>query len=352
MAAKPLKRDDLIAAVAGVERHGTVAGAALAMGLAVGTLAHRYRQALAQGIKAEEQEAAFQVEELPDELPTAEELLARRRQQFARKKDATEARKLVRVDVRHEGPIGLAFVGDPHVDDNGTDIATLEAHVALFNKHAALLPLAIGDYSNNWVGRLARLYGEQSVSAAEAWVLVEWLVKAVPWLAMVGGNHDAWSGAGDPIKWMAKSARVNYEANGVRLGLHLPNKRVVRVNARHDFRGKSAWNNTHGISKAAQMGWRDHILTAGHTHVSGWQYQRDPMTGLISHCLRIGSYKRLDRYADERGLPDQTVSVCPVVVVRPEFDDDDPRLLTPFLEPSTAAEFLTWLRKRKSERAA
>jgi hypothetical protein len=44
--------------------------------------------------------------------------------------------------------------------------------------------------------------------------------------------------------------------------------------------------------------------------------------------------------------------VAPVTVIRPQFADDDNRLITVFLEPETAAEFLTWLRKRKSERAA
>jgi hypothetical protein len=289
---------------------------------------------------------------LPDELPSAKELLARRSKEFGRKKDAKDARHLVPVRVKLDGPIGLAFVGDPHLDDPGTDIDLLQSHLALFNKHEALLPLGIGDYSNNWVGRLARLHAQQSTSAAEAWVLVEWLVQEVPWVALVAGNHDLWSGDGDPIKWMAKAARVNYEANGVRLGLTLPKGRVIRVNARHDFRGSSIWNTAHGIGRAAQQGWRDHVLTAGHTHVSGIQVVRDPMSGLITHCLRIGSYKTYDRFADERGLPNQTFTQCPVVVVRPQFADDDNRLLTTFFEPETAAEFLAFLRKRKSERAA
>jgi hypothetical protein len=297
-------------------------------------------------------EKEFEVDPIPDELPSAEELLERRSKQFAKKRDSAEARHLIGVNVKIDGPIGLAFVGDPHVDDNGTDIELLKSHLDLFNKHEALLPLGIGDYSNNWVGRLARLYGQQSLSAAEAWVLVEWLVNSVHWLALVSGNHDAWSGDSDPIKWMAKAARTTYESSGTRLGLKLPGGRVIRVNARHDFRGKSQWSTTHGIGKAVQLGWRDHILTAGHIHVSGWQYVRDPMSGLISHCLRIGSYKRYDRYADELGLPNQTVTVCPVVIVRPQFADDDPRLLTPMLDPESAADFLSFLRKRKSERAA
>ncbi len=341
---------DLLTAQAAFAAHGNKQAAADAIGISVNTLKHRLKMLELRSDLTNPQ--TFDVGELPDELPTAEELIARRKKQFSRKKDAADARHLIPVRVRLDGPIGIAFVGDPHVDDNGTDIELLEEHFALFRKHEALLPLGIGDYSNNWVGRLARLHAQQSVSAAEAWVLVEWLVKAVNWLVLVSGNHDAWSGEGDPIKWMAKAARVNYESNGARLGLQLPNGRVIRVNARHDFRGRSQWNTAFGVGKAAQMGWRDHILTAGHTHVSGWQYVRDPMSGLISHCLRIGSYKRLDRFADERGLPDQTASVCPVVVVRPQFTDDDNRLLTPFLEPETAAEFLAFLRKKKSERAA
>jgi len=291
----------------------------------------------------------FETDPIPDELPSAEDLLNRRSKQFHKKKEAKVARHLIRVKVTMRGPIGLAFVGDPHVDDDGTDIDMLREHVRIINRTDALLPLGIGDYSNNWVGRLARLYGQQSLGAAEAWVLVEWLVKAVDWLVLISGNHDAWSGDGDPIKWMAKAARVSYESNGARLGLTLPCGRMIRVNARHDFSGRSQWNTAHGVAKAAQLGWRDHILTAGHTHVSGIQVVRDPMSGLISHALRIGSYKVLDRYADEKGLPNQTFTICPVVVVRPQFADDDNRLLTTFFEPETAALFLTWLRKRKSE---
>jgi hypothetical protein len=295
---------------------------------------------------------AFDLAELPSELPTAEELLSRRSKQFARKKDAKEARTLVAVRVNLDGPVGIAIPGDPHLDDDGTDIDLVREHVALFNKTEALLALAIGDYSNNWVGRLARLYGQQSLSAAEAWVLVEWYVKSVPWLAMVGGNHDAWSGEGDPIKWMAGSARVAYEANGVRLGLTFPSGRVIRVNARHDFSGKSQYDTAFGVAKAARFGWRDHILVAGHTHVSGYHPLRDPSNGLLSHALRVGSYKTYDRFAEERGLPNQTFSVCPVCVIRPQFADDDARLIQVFFEPETAADFLKFLRKRKSERAA
>ena len=318
---------------------GTQAAAADALGLSASHVCNVLRQATPK---------PFEADSLPDELPTADELIARRLKQFSRKKDAIDARSLIPIRVTCDGPIGIAHMGDPHVDDDGTDIALLRRHIDIINKTDGLFGGNVGDYSNNWVGRLARLYSQQSLSAAEAWVLVEWLVRSVQWLYLVGGNHDLWSGAGDPIQWMARQARVQYEAHGMRLGLTFPSGRVIRVNARHDFSGRSQWNTAHGPAKAAQMGWRDHILTCGHTHVSGYNVVRDPSSGLISHALRVGSYKTYDRYAEEKGLPNQTFMQCPVTVIQPQYADDDNRLVTVFFDPETAADFLKWLRKRKA----
>jgi hypothetical protein len=349
MAYPGLSPDLVQQTIALVTEHGSVLAAAKASGISRNTLQHRYVRCK-QLLDLPDQPPTFEVPELPTELPTAEELIARRSKQFSRKRDAKDARHLIPVQVKIDGPFGVAIPGDPHLDDDGTDIDLVREHVELFRKHDAILPIGIGDNHNNWIGRLARLYGQQSLSAAEGWVLVEWYIRAVRWLALVAGNHDLWSGAGDPTIWMSRAQRVTYESNGVRLGLTTPGNRVIRINARHDFSGHSQWNTVHGPSKAAQMGWRDHILVAGHKHTSGLNILRDPSSGLISYAIRTGSYKTYDRYAEEKGLPNQTFSVCPVMVIRPAFADDDNRLLQYFPEPGTAAEFLKWVRGRKSER--
>jgi hypothetical protein len=337
-----------------MQHGGSVTAAALAEGVPYGTLAHRWRLAKAQHAldAATGVEKDFEIAPLPDERPTAADLLTRRAQQFARKHAAVEARRLIPVTVRVDGPIGIAHVGDPHVDDDGTDIAKLQAHVALCNRTEALFAACVGDYQNNWVGRLARLYSEQSTSAREAWVLVEWLIGATDWLYLVGGNHDAWSGAGDPLEWIAKQRGQTYERNGARLGLQLPTGRTIRVNARHEFPGTSQWNTAHGPAKAVQMGARDHIVTCGHQHTSGYQVLKDPATGLISHALRVASYKTHDRYADERGLRDQAIFVCPVTIIDPAYGDDDPRCITTVFDPAEGADYLTWKRKRWARKQA
>ena len=109
-----------------------------------------------------------------------------------------------------------------------------------------------------------------------------------------------------------------------------------------------SWNTAHGPAKAARIGWRDHILSCGHTHVSGYQVLKDPSSGLISHALRVASYKLHDRYAVESGLPDQNIFMCPVTIIDPSRDDDDPRLITTIFDPETGADFLKFLRKRKA----
>jgi hypothetical protein len=327
---------------AAVAALGSQTAAAAQLGIDGSTISEMLKAA--EAVPADE---PFEIADIPDEDIPTPDLLKLRSKQFLKRAEAKEAKRLIPVKVKVDGPIGIAHFGDPHVDDDGTNIVALQRHVEVCKATEGLFAGNVGDYTNNWIGRLARLYGEQGTTAKQAWQLAEWLVTSLRWLYLVGGNHDAWSGAGDPLKWMARQANSLYQMNGVRLALQFPNGRVIRINARHDFKGHSQWNTAHGPSKAAQMGWRDHILTCGHTHVSGYQVVRDPSSRLISHAIRVGSYKTYDRYAEDMGLPDQNIFVCPVTVIRPEFPDDDPRQVQVLFDPESGADYLKWLRKRR-----
>jgi hypothetical protein len=289
----------------------------------------------------------FTFEDVPTGNEPIGDLIENRIKKYALKRDARNAENLINVKINVNGPVGIAHFGDPHIDDDGTNIAELLMHADLIQKTEGMFGGNIGDNQNNWIGRLARLYGEQSTSAKESWRLTEHFISKVDWLYLVGGNHDAWSGPGDPLEWMCSQSNGVFSNNGVRMNLIFPNKKKVRINARHNFTGHSMWNTAHGLIKAIQMGWRDHILTAGHTHVSGYQVLKDPSSGLISHALRIASYKEMDKYADDKGLPDQNIFKCPVTIIDPQYADNDPRLITTIFEPNEGAEYLTWKRNRK-----
>lgn len=297
------------------------------------------------GAEPPEERPAFEIPHLPSDQIPVEDLIRLRCEHFDRKSAAEEARRLIPVNIKIRGPIGLCHVGDPHVDDDGCDFPRLLADIETIRDTEGMFGGNIGDLQNNWVGRLARLYGEQSTSAKQAWQLTEWLIKAVPWLYLVKGNHDLWSGAGDPIDWMRRGAPGVTEPWQVRFALRFPNGREVRVNARHDFAGHSMWNPVHGLGRAAQMGFRDHILVAGHRHTSGYMILKDPATGLLSHGIRVGGYKVYDHFAKTKGFPDANFAPSAVNIIDPDAADET-QLVTTFFNVQEAAEYLKYKRRK------
>lgn len=282
-----------------------------------------------------------------------EELVEDRKRRFERKRQHEDARRLIPVTLKSADPIGILHFGDPHVDDDGTDVALLERHAKLVRNTPGLYGANVGDTTNNWIGRLAKLYAEQGTSATEAWMLAEWFLREVrDWIYMVGGNHDLWSGGGDPLKWIAAQLGAFYQGSEVRIALRFPGRREVRVNCRHDFAGRSQYNPAHGPMKALFFGVRDHVAIAGHQHESAYGVLKDPDSGITMHAIRVASYKVYDRYAREHGFRDQTLSPCAVTVIDPRLPPTHPGLVKVFWDAEEGADYLTWSRGRREARAA
>ena len=309
-----------------------------------------------EGISADDVKRANAIASVPrlevERPPTADlpidELLDARARRADLRRKAEEGGKLIRIKIPERGPFGLLAFGDPHVDDDGTDITLLRQHTELVKRTPGVYACTVGDVTNNWTGRLARLYAEQSTSAREAWRLAEWWIGQLEgkWAFIVGGNHDAWSGSGDPLQWIAGQAGALYQSSEVRAGLVLPGGREYVVNCRHDHAGHSMWNSAHGPAKAIQLGSRDHVALAGHTHVSGYNIVRDPERGRICHAIRVASYKVFDRYARERGFREQSWGPACLLTFDPALPDTHPDAIKPWWCPEEGAAFLAWKRKR------
>ena len=318
-----------------IDEYGSVRQAAKALKVSDRTL----RRHLKEG-----GDRLFDIPRLPDLDEPIESFIARRKEVFARKKRYEEARHLIPVKVNIDGPFGILHMGDPHLDDDGCDFVTLERHIALANATPGLLAGNVGDLRNNWVGRLARLYANQSTTASDGRRLIEWFMRQTPWLYIVAGNHDVWSGADDPISWLGKQQGMLAQAHGVRLNLKPPRGRHIRINVRHDHVGSSQWNAAHGPMKAAQMGWRDHIVISGHMHIFGMGVVKDPMSGLWSHGIRVGTYKHYDEYAKARGFLEQNLPAV-VTIINPESATEE-GVVEVFKDIEMAADFLKYLRRR------
>jgi hypothetical protein len=288
----------------------------------------------------------FSTEQPVDEIDI-DELVTRRKGQFSRKKRLDDAGKQIKVRVAFPGPIGILHLGDPHVDDDGTDIAALEQHTDIVRETDGMFIANVGDTTNNWVGRLGMLYANQSTTAREAWALAEWLFKRMgdKCLYIVGGNHDAWSGSGDPLRWIARDATAAAisKSSEVRIRLQFPVGRDVTINARHDFKGHSLYNPAHGAMKALLQGIRDDIAICGHKHTSGYGVVKNVDNGNVGHAIQVASYKLIDDYAKTGGFRDQHISPCAVTVIDPTADDPAD-VVQLFWNPERAAKYLRMLR--------
>ena len=346
MPTPPIADELLIEAWNAAQDYPTKQAAADALKIPVTTFSSRLVAYKMRFLGNNNSKSEFTVSKLPDDDIDVDELVEHRIKQFAKKRLHQEATKLIPVKVNIPGTIGILHFGDPHVDDDGTDLAAIREHGDLTHQEG-IWGANVGDTTNNWVGRLARLYANQSTSADQAWKLAEWFIQRTRWLYMIGGNHDAWSGSSDPIKWISRQSNNLYQSSECRIGLRFPNKREIIVNARHDFAGHSQWNPAHGQMKAAQMGLRDHIMISGHKHTSGYGIVKDPGTGRVCHAIQVASYKIFDSYAKERGFRDQSLSPACMTVINPDLPQEHPDMVKVFWCPKEGAEFVKWKRKKK-----
>lgn len=349
MGTPPLSDDDCEAVLAALERNGgNISAAALAIGMPRTTFQSRLRSARARDFAPPRSPPDFSAPVLPEDIPPIDEIIRRKMRGFQHKQAAYDARKLIPININVPGPIGIAVFGDIHIDNNGCNFPLLMEHTALVKGTEGLFAGAVGDLSDSWVGRLARLWANTSLTAKEAHKLVEWWISELDgkliWITE--GNHDAWAhGVNNtsPIEWIASRQGTVSDTDGVRMALRLPGGKEYVVNCRHDFRGRSLYNAAHGVTKAALFGWRDDVLLAGHTHQYGYNPIKDPMSGKVSHAVRVASYKHIDEYAKQGGLPDENISECPMILIDPYRKDPRHQIL---IEPNLerGAEMLTMLR--------
>lgn len=338
---------------------GSIQAAAVALGLPRSTIAEIYlravrelgldevrtsRKALAalkgEGHEAAEPEApAFTAPSIPPAHEPVTDMIERRKAAFLRKRAAADAKRWMRFEIHDAEPFGLMFVGDPHADDDGCDLPTLERHLALMGNTPGLFGVGMGDWTNNWCGRLQRLYAEQGTTASDAYRFAEWMLKRPGWLLLLRGNHDMWSGAGDPLRWMVGGApMVDWSAQfEVACG-----EAAWRVEAAHDFPGSSMWNKNHALLKRAKLvGQESDIYVAAHRHTFALHEEQDEYTGRVSWLGRVRGYKALDSYAHVSGFGQQQDRGQSIVAVCTPAD----RRMRCFSDAEEGADYLRFLRR-------
>lgn len=283
---------------------------------------------------------------VPSQDDDIDSIIERKRKVAKRAIEADDARTLVPVRLTMAGPVGLFLMGDPHVDNDGCDWPALERDLALVERQPRVMAINMGDVLDNWVGRLEKLHAMSSTKASEGWKLAEWIFnRPVNWLALIGGNHDAWSGHRDPLKWITRSKVPLYEANAARLGFQHPNGRETRFHGRHTFRGNSMYSNLHGLRREMREGWRDHIIAAAHLH-SGEDGAQINGDGFVTQLIRLSGYKRVDSYAREIGFKSQPMHASALVIINPDVPDNSRSRVWLAPDIETGVDYLNFLHRR------
>ncbi|MBM61377.1 MAG: hypothetical protein CL484_00330 [Acidobacteria bacterium] len=283
-----------------------------------------------------------------DEVPIDELIAARVKAGRRKVASAAMHRRTLRVPCE---PFALAILGDPHVDNRGCDWHALVRHVELFQQTPGVLTACVGDMQDHWIGRLGKLYAESDCTASDGWRLSEWLLRELQWVALVGGNHDAWAQSPglDPYKWLADRCQVTcYAPDELRITFTFeerPELEPIVWILRHDFGGRSWYHPTHGPHKEAMLDGRCHLLTAGHIHQWG-HLTTEQRHGRVTHAIRVRGYKRNDSYARQKGFTEQMHGEACLVVIDPV--STGPGRLTVFWDLKTGCEHLTWLRERRA----
>lgn len=287
----------LIDTARAIRETASISEAARQLGITKGAMDHRVREIKRRKITDRPE---FSVASLPSYQKPVEEIIASKKRNFSRRHKAQDSRDLIPVKVKIDGPIGILHMGDPHLDDDGCNIALVEKHLDLPEKHEGLFRACVGDYLNNWKGRLAPLHAMQSTTQQEAYRLLEWFIGRPKWLYLLAGNHDRWLGDEDPLQWFTRGLGTVYEWHGARLSLNPPKGAPQIIHCRHDFAGNSQYNRAHGATKAIRFGGTDDLYINGHKHIRA-HYEEENSVGGWSHAVQLDSYKWVDDYPKQLG---------------------------------------------------
>ena len=284
----------------------------------------------------------------PPETPDmdVEDLVDHVTKRFEKRRRSMEQREWLPLRFHREGPLAVTFLGDPHVDDNGCNWPKLREDLDTINSTEGMYAASLGDASNNWVGRLSRLWASQETSAKQSWQLVQWLLEATDWCLLIKGNHDMWlPNDVDPIEWLKVPGTLTADWQA-RLEFCFPKGRSLKVWAAHDMPGHSMWNPLHAQQKRARFTQEASLYISGHRHHWALAQYEDEWSNRVYWTARAKGYKTVDDdYADRLGHGQQRYGEAITAVVDP-LAESDTAFIVCFANVQEAAEYLEWKRAK------
>jgi len=227
----------------------------------------------------------------------------KRRKKEQRKKNSA-------IEFSH-GPIALVYLADVHAGSTGVDYRRLDRDLSIIESTPGMYAVTVGDLVDNFiVGRLQAVRFGAKFTVREEWVLAKMVLARIgpKLVSSVAGNHDLWTFKTSGIDFLEELlANINPGALYQRFDqpfILSVDSAEYAIRVRHNWRGSSIYNPTHGIERAAKFDKGRHfdVGIGAHTHASGL-YRQFNNGGKTGHAILCGSYKVYDTFADETGYP-------------------------------------------------
>jgi hypothetical protein len=213
-------------------------------------------------------------------------------------------------------------MADVHSGASGVDYVAFESDVELILRTPGLYVVLAGDIIDNMIKHLASVLAN-AMSPEQQWAwLAGLLTRLLPkLLAIVGGNHEAWTAAFSgyaPLKQFADRLAVPYDSDEVLLKIILE-KATYDIVIRHKYRFNSSDNPSHSVKKLWTFGDYDFdVGVVGDKHVATVEpFVRHQQTKWV---LRPGTYQVYSGFA-KRGGFHGGIPVTPVAVFLPDRKD-------------------------------
>lgn len=330
------------------ERHGrNNTRAARELELTATAVRNRVEQAKRREISASEPapeiSPALVLPRFPSGRRKIRKILDYLRDGYTSAEELKSAQRWFEVKIKADEPIGICWFGDPHLGDPGTNYDLLERDIAIVTKTPGIYGANIGDTTNNWGGSLLRLYAEQDVSRETERELAKWFLQdaGIPWLLWLKGNHDTMADGFSVYLDTICATQVPLIEWRAKFKMVFPNGRYYRIDAAHDYKGHSLWNEMHGPDRASIVEEHADFFIAGHKHTWGTK-QKELPTGRVATLLRVAGYKKIDSYATRHQYDSKNYGSAGLIIL-----DPGERFHPAFADLEAGAEYLRWLRKRR-----
>lgn len=277
---------------------------------------------------------------------TPAEAWAEHRDAFERKVSKTSKDHVIqRADC---SPFVIYHVTDPHLDDDATPLALIEADIQASHEMGAIM-IHGGDALNNWPsgGRLAAKWGEQACTLEDSLLRLRHYIDMLRADVWVDGNHEEMSTHLPHLiaEMLAGSSTIRdyWRAD---VTIKSPGGRDLRLAVSHKFsKGKSWFHALQGHIREALEGPAIDLLLDGHMHQAGVLEQHLPERGTTTLCVASAGYKVVDNFATRisRGGKSPRIRGRAHWIVVDPLAPAGAALCTAFSEPEQAAAYKTGL---------